>query len=747
MSDPKELLRGVSPLDLEALASLAHPDPHAVLGAHPTGDGAAIVRAWHPDAVDATCLPPGRDPIPMTRLHPAGVWAARVASLRPTEHCDLRFTFASGVTLRVTDPYGFLPTWGTVDEHLAAEGRHWSLHDRLGAHVRTIDGVAGTAFAVWAPNARRVSVVGSMNHWDGRRHPLRRLGATGVWELFLPGVEPGARYKFEIGTAEGAVLLKLDPYAQETELRPATSGVVTAPSKHAWRDGAWMAARARRNPLREAMTVYEVHLGSWMRDHLGRWLGYRELAEALGAYALEMGFTHVELLPVSEHPFDGSWGYQVTGHFAPTSRFGTPDDFRAFVDHLHGLGVGVIVDWVPAHFPKDAHALARFDGTALYEHADPRQGEHPDWGTMVFNFGRTEVRNFLMVSALAWLERFHVDALRVDAVASMLYLDYSRAEGEWVPNAFGGRENLDAVAFLRELNGLVHGRHPGAMVIAEESTSWPAVSRPVYAGGLGFTFKWNMGWMHDTLAYFARDPVHRRYHHNELTFGIVYAWSENFVLALSHDEVVHLKRSLLGKMPGDAWQRFATLRSLYGYMWSHPGKKLLFMGAELAERREWDHDGSLDWRLLEDPMHRGVQRLVRDLNTVLRELPALWEADIDPSGFRWIDANDTEQSVATFIRFDRAGDRHVVCAVNATPMPRHGYRLGVPREGTYREVLNTDAQIYGGSGVGNFGGALAEPIPSHGLPASMVVTLPPLAVVWFASPVAPGVALPEEPPA
>jgi 1,4-alpha-glucan branching enzyme len=447
-----------------------------------------------------------------------------------------------------------------------------------------------------------------------------------------------------------------------------------------------------------------------------------------------MGFTHVELLPVSEHPFDGSWGYQVTGHFAPTSRFGTPDDFRAFVDHLHSLGVGVIVDWVPAHFPKDAHALARFDGTALYEHADPRQGEHPDWGTMVFNFGRTEVRNFLMVSALAWFERFHIDGLRVDAVASMLYLDYSRAAGEWVPNVYGGRENLDAIAFLRELNALVHGRHPGAMVVAEESTSWPAVSRPLYAGGLGFTFKWNMGWMHDTLAYFARDPVHRRYHHNELTFGIVYAWSENFLLPLSHDEVVHLKRSLLGKMPGDAWQRFATLRALYAYMWSHPGKKLLFMGAELADPHEWNHDGALDWRLVEDPMHRGVQRLVRDLNTVLRAHAALWEADVDPTGFRWIDANDTEQSVATFIRFDRAGDRHVVVAVNATPIPRHGYRLGVPREGTYREVLNTDAQLYGGSGVGNFGSALAEPIPSHGLPASMVVTLPPLGVVWFASP-------------
>ncbi|MFO0602850.1 MAG: 1,4-alpha-glucan branching protein GlgB [Polyangiales bacterium] len=742
---PASLLRGLGAHELEAFVSLAHPDPHGVLGAHPSGDGAWVVRAWHPDAAGASCLPPGnRPPVAMTRVHPAGLWAARVEGLAPGAHCDFRFTFANGVTLRVTDPYSFGPTWGPVDEHLAAEGRHWSLHDRLGAHVRTVEGVAGTAFAVWAPHARRVSVVGTMNHWDGRRHPMRRLGATGVWELFLPSVEPGARYKFEVGTAEGAVLLKLDPFAQQTELRPGTSGVVAAPSKHAWRDAAWMASRARRSPLHEPMSIYEVHLGSWMRGPQGRWLTWAELADKLGAYVAELGFTHVELLPVSEHPFDGSWGYQVTGHFAPTARFGEPDGLRVFVDRMHELGVGVIVDWVPAHFPKDAHALARFDGTALYEHEDPRQGEHPDWGTMVFNFGRTEVKNFLLVSALAWLERFHVDGLRVDAVASMLYLDYSRREGEWVPNAHGGRENLDAIAFLRELNGLVHGRHPGAMVIAEESTSWPAVSRPVYAGGLGFTFKWNMGWMHDTLAYFARDPVHRRYHHNELTFGIVYAWSENFVLPLSHDEVVHLKRSLLGKMPGDEWQRFANLRLLYAYMWAHPGKKLLFMGAELAAWREWDHDGELDWRLLEDPMHRGVQRLVHDLNAALRAHRALWEADADPSGFRWIDANDTEQSVASFVRSDRAGRSHMVCVLNATPVPRHGYRIGVPREGAWREVLNSDAHDYGGSGTGNFGGALAEPIPSHGFPASMVVTLPPLGAVWFASPDEPAAA-PEAP--
>ncbi len=732
MTDAK-LLAGTSLSELDALARGDHAEPHAVLGAHPAGGG-SVVRAWHPEATGARCLVAGRGPFVMERVHPAGVWAVFVEGSLGASRYEVEFLFGKGPSHRVVDPYAFLPTWGPVDEHLATEGRHWRLYERMGAHLRTLDGVAGATFAVWAPNARRVSVVGDWNHWDGRRHPMRRLGATGVWELFVPGVRAGARYKFELRTPQGAVVLKLDPYAQQCELRPDTAGIVVGPTKHTWTDGSWLAKRAAANPLREPMSAYEVHLGSWMRGEDGQWLTYRELAHRLGAYVRAMGFTHVELMPVAEHPFDGSWGYQVTGYFAPTSRFGTPDDFRFLVDHLHSLGVGVILDWVPAHFPKDAHALARFDGTALYEHEDPRQGEQMDWGTLVFNFGRTEVKNFLLANALSWFDRFHVDGLRVDAVASMLYLDYSRAPGEWLPNAHGGRENLEAITFLRELNALVHGQHPGAVVIAEESTAWPAVSRPLYAGGLGFTFKWNMGWMHDTLAYFARETIHRRYHHNEVTFGIVYAFTENFVLPLSHDEVVHLKRSLAGKMPGDRWQRFATLRALYGYMWAHPGKKLLFMGGELGDEREWNHDGSLDWASASEPLHGGVQHLVRDLNAALREHPALFECDVEPQGFQWIDANDSDQSVASFIRWDRARERHVVCVLNATPVVREGYRLGVPRAGVYRELINTDAGAYGGSGVGNLGSAQAEAVPSHGFPCSMRVTLPPLAAVWFEGP-------------
>ena len=739
--DAPPVLSGTTYTELDALTRGEHHEPHRVLGAHPA-EGGVIVRAWHPESTGVRLHVPGRGVFVMERLHPAGVWAAFVPGSLGARY-ELEFRFGNGASHRTLDPYAFLPTWGPMDEHLVTEGRHWNLHDRLGAHARTVDGVEGYAFAVWAPNARRVSVVGEWNHWDGRRHPMRRLGGTGVWELFLPGLRVGQRYKFEVRTAGGAVALKLDPFAQQCELRPNTAGVLVGPSQHTWSDHAWMQRRAKSVALREAMSVYEVHLGSWMRDAHGHWLTYRDLAHRLGDYVRDLGFTHVELLPVAEHPFDGSWGYQVTGYFAPTSRFGTPDDFRYLVDHLHNLGVGVILDWVPAHFPKDAFALARFDGTALYEHEDPRQGEHPDWGTMVFNFGRVEVRNFLLSNALAWFERFHVDGLRVDAVASMLYLDYSRAPDQWVPNAHGGRENLDAIAFLRELNALVHGRHPGAVVIAEESTSWPGVSRPVYAGGLGFTFKWNMGWMHDTLAYFARDPIHRRFHHNELTFSIVYAWSENFMLPLSHDEVVHLKRSLVGKMPGDRWQRFATLRALYGYMWSHPGKKLLFMGSEMADGREWNHDASLDWALLDDPMHRGVQSLVRDLNASLRALPALYEGDVDPQGYQWIDANDSDQSVASFIRWDRARTQPVVCLLNATPLVRGGYRVGVPREGFYREAVNTDAAAYGGSNVGNLGGLTAEPVPAHGFAWSLSVTLPPLAAVWFVGPDAPAPAAQE----
>ena len=634
--------------------------------------------------------------------------------------------------------HDFEATVGDLDLHLFGEGRHRRLWEVLGAHPVVHQGVAGTSFAVWAPNARTVRVVGDWNHWDGRVHPMRMLGSSGVWETFIPGVAAGAHYKYELVTAEDRLILKTDPMAFALEAPPETASVVVADPAHEWMDDAWMQGRAHCDQLREPMAVYELHLGSWR--HVGngagsdRRLTYRELAEELPAYVADLGFTHVEMMPVAEHPFSGSWGYQVSGYYAPTSRFGSPDDFRALVDALHQKGIGVILDWVPAHFPRDEFALARFDGTALYEHADPRQGEHPDWGTLVFNFGRNEVRNFLVANALYWIEQFHVDGLRVDAVASMLYLDYSRAAGEWIPNRFGGRENLDAVAFVKEVNEVVFGLHPGATVIAEESTAWPGVSRPTYLGGLGFGFKWNMGWMHDTLDYFTHDPVHRRYHHGELTFGLLYAWTENFVLPLSHDEVVHGKRSLLNKMPGDRWQQLANLRALYAWMWAHPGKKLLFMGGELGQEREWSHEGQLDWWILDQwEAHRQLWSMVRSLNREYRGAPALWEGDIDPAGFEWIDANDAEQSVLSFFRrrSDRAASDVVACVANLTPVPRYGYRVGLPRPGRWRELLNTDAAEWGGSGVGNYGAAVAEDIPWHGQPCSAALTLPPLGVLWL----------------
>jgi 1,4-alpha-glucan branching enzyme len=574
-------------------------------------------------------------------------------------------------------------------------------------------------------------VVGDFNQWDGRAHPMRSLGASGVWEIFLPGVEPGARYKYEILTTGGALSLKADPLARYAERPPGTASVVHR-SDHQWRDDEWMRRRAASDAVNQRLSIYEVHLGSWKRvpEEGDRPLTYREMAHELADYVADLGFTHVELLPVSEHPFGGSWGYQVSGYYAPTSRYGDPDDFRYLVDHLHERGIGVIVDWVPAHFPRDEWALACFDGTALYEHADPRLGEHPDWGTLVFNFGRHEVRNFLLANALYWIEEFHIDGLRVDAVASMLYLDYSRREGEWVPNVHGGRENLEAISFLQETNVVMHGKHPGVLTIAEESTAWPGVSRPVHLGGLGFGHKWNMGWMHDTLAYFTHEPVHRRFHHHELTFGLVYAWSENFVLPLSHDEVVHLKGSLLEKMPGDEWQRFANLRALYGWMWAHPGKQLLFMGAEIAQPGEWSHERSLDWHLLEQPRHAGVHDLVGELNRVEAAEPAIWAEDFSTQGFRWVDANDVDHSVYAFMR-TAEGHRPVVVVANLTPVPRHGYRIGLPSGGPWVEVLNTDEERWGGSAVTN-GESWAEDVPWQGLDHSAVVTLPPLGVVWLA---------------
>ena len=636
-----------------------------------------------------------------------------------------------GTTELHADPYAFPPTLGELDLHLLAEGRHEHLYDRLGAHRRELDGVAGTAFAVWAPNARSLSVVGDFNGWDGRLNPMRSLGGSGVWELFVPGVEPGSRYKYELRERAGRLVLKADPVAFAAERPPATASLTHDP-RHVWGDADWLERRRARRPLDEPLSIYEVHLGSWRRNPLegNRSLSYLELADELGAYAADLGFTHVELLPVMEHPFEGSWGYQVSGYYAPTSRLGTPDEFRAFVDRLHAAGLGVILDWVPAHFPRDEFALARFDGTALYEHEDPRRGAHPDWGTLVFNYGRPEVRNFLVANGLFWLREYHADGLRVDAVASMIYRDYSRRPGQWVPNAAGGNEDDEAIAFLHELNTLAHGREPGVIVAAEESTAWPGVSRPVESGGLGFTFKWNLGWMHDTLDYFSRAPVHRKHHHGQLTFGLLYAFSENFILPLSHDEVVHGKGSLLTKMPGDRWQQLGNLRALLGHMWAHPGKKLLFMGGELAQEQEWSHDRSLDWHLLERPEHAGIQALVRDLNHAYRAQPALWERDFDPGGFTWLEADDRAANVLVYARFATDGSP-LVCAVNLSPVPREGYRVGLPRAGAWREVLNTDAVAYGGTGLGNGGSVAAEGQTWNEQPWSASITLPPLAALWL----------------
>ena len=625
----------------------------------------------------------------------------------------------------------FPPTLGDVDIHLIGEGRHERLWEVLGARPMAHEGVDGVRFSVWAPAAKDVRVVGDWNAWDGRVHPMRTVGSSGVWERFVPEAEVGHRYRYEIIGADGHLRLKSDPMATGSEAPPANASVITR-STHRWSDDDWMAQRREIDPVNDRLSVYEVHVGSWrtVPEAGNRPLTWNELAEPLADHVSQLGFTHIELLPVAEHPYTPSWGYQVSGYFAPTARYGSPDDFRAFVDTLHRRGIGVIIDWVPAHFPKDEWSLGRFDGTALYEHADPRQGEHPDWGTYVFNVGRNEVRNFLVANALYWLEEFHVDGLRVDAVASMLYLDYSRNDGEWVPNEHGGRENLEAIEFLQEANTLVHAEFPGVRMIAEESTAWGGVSRPVHLGGLGFGQKWNMGWMHDTLEYFSTDPLYRLHHHGQLTFGFVYAWSENFVLPLSHDEVVHGKGSLIQKMPGDEWQRFANLRALYGWMWSHPGKQLLFMGCEFAQVREWAEAHSLDWHLLEDHRHAGVMRLVSELNRLESAHPALWERDTEPAGFEWLDASDAQQSVLSFIRRGHGDTPPVVCVANFTPSPRHGYRIGFPSGGRWVEILDTDDERFGGSGVAN-GEVATEAVPWQGHDHSAVVTIPPLGVIWF----------------
>jgi len=710
-------------IGMSALVQGRYRDPFAVLGLHKEGSN-RIVRTFQPQAsrivlVDAD----GNALQEMQRVHADGLFEAIMPPRK--RRYALRITTHDGTTYVQEDPYRFVSSLGDLDLYLLGEGSDQKIYNKLGARVLTLEGIRGTRFAVWAPNASRVSVIGDFNDWDGRRHCMRLHPGNGIWEIFLPELGSGARYKFELLDMNGKLLpLKTDPYGNFHEPPPGNASIVYD-SSFEWRDGDWTAQRSMTPALDQPVSIYEVHLGSWRRKDGDGYFTYRELADELVDYVRDMGFTHIELLPISEHPFDGSWGYQPIGMFAPTQRFGDPDDFRYFIDRCHAAGIAIIVDWVPAHFPKDEHGLRHFDGTALYEHEDPRKGEHVDWGTLIFNFGRREVINYLIGSALYWIDEFHIDALRVDAVASMLYLDYSREEGEWLPNEHGGNENLEAVSFLRRLNTELHAH--GATSFAEESTAWPGVSRPVDMGGLGFTYKWNMGWMNDTLSYMSEDPVHRKHHHDKMTFGLVYAFDENFVLPLSHDEVVHGKGSLLGRMPGDEWQRFANLRAYLANMFAHPGKKLLFMGSELGAYSEWSHDQSLDWHLLDYDVHRGVQSLVRDLNALYRRTPALHEVDFDASGFEWIDWNDADGSVLSWIRRDKSGG-YVICITNFTPVIRYDYQLGVPEQGLFTEIMNTDSKIYAGSGVSNTELATSDD-PSHGRPHSIKVTIPPLATL------------------
>ncbi len=723
---------------LDAVAGGFSDDPFAVLGRHEAtlrGRPAVVIRTMQPAATRVELVTP-RGATSMERRRPAGLFEATLP-LDATLPQDFAYHFRiwEGEHARETaDPYQFGQVLGEFDLHLFSEGTHYRAWERLGSHRTTVDGVTGVHFAVWAPNAQRVSVVGDFNRWDGRVNPMRRLIPSGVWEIFVPELPDGACYKYEVRTPAGHLLEKADPYAQRFEVPPNTASIIWTAGQYEWGDGDWIRDRPSFEGWHDRpMSVYEVHLGSWRRvpGEGERYMTCRELADTMVPYVREHGFTHIELMPVMEHPFSGSWGYQVIGFFAPTSRFGTPDDFRYFVDLCHRHGIGVILDWVPGHFPKDRHGLAEFDGTSLYEHADPRKGEHMDWGTLIFNYGRNEVRTFLMSNALYWLEEFHIDGLRVDAVASMLYLDYSRRAGEWIPNQYGGRENLEAVSFLQQLNTETHGRVPGTITVAEESTAWPAVSRPIYLGGLGFTFKWNMGWMHDMLEYMRQDPVHRRWHHSKITFSMLYAFTENFVLPFSHDEVVHGKRSMLDKMPGDVWQKHATLRTLYGYMYGHPGKKLLFMGAEFGQWREWNFDASLDWHLLEDPLHAGLARWVRDLNHTYQRESSLHQVDFDGSGFSWIDCNDNENSIVSMLRRARDPNDFTVMLANFTPVAREAYAIGVPAPGWYRELLNSDGGMYGGTNVGNGGGVMATETASHGFDHSITVTVPPLGFVML----------------
>jgi len=709
------------------LIDARHHDPFEILGRHPTDNGGEVVRAFLPGTSSVSIEEIDQ---PMVRLFNSDLYEWRGAAGLVPDRYRLVSDDGMGNLQSRFDPYCFPPQLSDYDLHLFSEGRHWHAYRVLGAHPHVTDDIHGVLFSTWAPGAERVSVVGDFNNWDGRVHPMRVRGASGVWELFVPGLDEGTLYKFEIRNRNlGSLHLKADPYGQRFEMRPRTGSVVNGWSQYAWGDSAWMHERTTKDWLHQPTSIYEVHLGSWKRDEHDNFLSYQELAHALVDYVKGLGFTHIALLPITEHPLDASWGYQTIGYYAVTSRFGTPDDFRYFVDYCHRNGIGVLLDWVPGHFPKDPHGLAHFDGSASDEHEDPRLGEHRDWGTLIFNYGRNEVRNFLLSSALYWLEEFHIDGLRVDAVASMLYLDYSREPGDWIPNKYGGNENLEALDFLRQLNEVTHEQHPGTLIMAEESTAWPMVSRPVYLGGLGFSMKWNMGWMNDTLEFMCRDPIHRHYHHNMLTFSQLYAYTENFILPFSHDEVVHGKRSLLYRMPGDEWQRFANLRLLYTYMFLHPGKKLLFMGCEFGQGNEWNHAVNLDWYVLEYSFHQGVQRLVADLNRLYRELKPLHQFDFDSRGFEWIDCNDAAHSTLSFLR--RSDDDFVVGALNFTPVPRWRYRLGVPEPGSYEEILNSDSSFYSGSNQGNAGCVEAEPVGWMNRPYSIVVTLPPLAGIML----------------
>ncbi|NNG68728.1 1,4-alpha-glucan branching protein GlgB [Rhizobium laguerreae] len=728
-----ELLAGIGQDALWALIEGRHGDPFSILGPHESG-GMTIVRVYLPgaEAVDLIDATSGREVTPFSIVHPSGLFAAAAASRTGYR---LQITWPDAVQL-TEDPYSFGLLLGELDLHLISEGTHYSLSRTLGAVEMSIDGISGVRFAVWAPNARRVSVVGDFNAWDGRRNPMRLRQSAGVWELFIPRLAPGERYKFEIIDAQGTCLpQKADPVARASEAAPSTASIVASSTPFRWSDEGWMKSRSRQDRLEGALSVYEVHAGSWLRDQKGgnRSLDWVELSQRLVPYASDMGFTHIELLPIMEHPFGGSWGYQPLGLFAPTGRYGTPEDLAYFVDRCHGAGLGVILDWVPAHFPTDVWGLARFDGSALYEHEDPREGFHRDWNTLIYNLGRNEVKGFLIASALEWLERYHIDGLRVDAVASMLYRDYSRNEGEWIPNQYGGRENLEAVEFFKHLNSIIHERCPHAMTIAEESTAWPGVTKPPEQGGLGFDIKWNMGWMHDSLSYIENDPVYRSYHHGTMTFGMLYAYSERFILPISHDEVVYGKGSLLTKMPGDEWQKFANLRSYLAFMWGHPGKKLLFMGSEVAQPGEWNHDGSVTWDVLDRPQHVGIQRLVKDLNGLYGDEPALQFGDFHPEGFEWAAADDAVNSVLGMLRYapDRAST--VLVMSNFTPVPRYGYRIGVPRDGVWIERMTTDAREYGGSGLVN-GAVSTEPVPAHGRSVSMSLTLPPLSTIFLQGP-------------